>query len=272
MGVCKNVMLTIAICVGILFIAGCSDNNEKVKSNSYARIPKLFADMRKGSVESHFKSIDKEIMQESIRLYEDYLAEYRDLIKKGGKSQENIRQQLVPKAKDTVNKLKNFQEKLKSEEPIVMTDDYLVYGRQYLNRAIERLELDIKQVEENDQKKIMQYRRRVYYLEGRLVPEAKYGYLNAARMLFKHEKNTNININGFRAIKKGHSYESIMHIMRMPGNWLSTIKVPEGEKMVHHQQAIWSDGREFIYVEFVNGRANSWKYYTSRNGFEYKEQ
>ena len=272
MSVCKNVMLTIAICIGTLFIAGCSDNNEKVKPNSYARIPKLFVEMSKGRVESYFKSIDKEIMQETIKLYEDYLAEYRDLIKKGGKSQENIRQQLVPKAKDTVNKLKNFQEKLKSEEPIVMTDDYLVYGRQYLNRAIERLELDIKQVEENDQKKIMQYRRRVYYLEGRLVPEAKYGYLNAARMLFKHEKNTNININGFRAIKKGHSYESIMHIMRMPGNWLSTIKVPEGEKMVHHQQAIWSDGREFIYVEFVNGRANSWKYYTSRNGFEYKEQ
>lgn len=251
-----------------LIVAGCSGEKSADGRKEFSNpIPKIMEELTKGQVIKQIKGYEKDIAKPALKIYDDYLNEYRKLQKAGEKNQEVMRKKLQPQAKAGAAKLRELKAKLDNVEANRITDAYLYYLRLFLDRAAERLECAEKQATATDAKQATNFRNHGWHLEGRLVWEARYGYMLAAGDLLDDPLKFNINQWAVSRIKKGQTYETVMHIFRMPGEWLTTIKVPNGKKVEQHQQAVWMRGDQMVYVEFINGRVNSWKAVKPHNGF-----
>lgn len=264
---CKYCKIIIYLLVIASLCSGCS--SLKIAGRFIENpVEKLRYDMLKGSTKSQVDKWQDDIALPGIDIYDNFIEEYKVIQKSGKKDQIEIAKNLQNRANADAKKLHNLRKKLDNIESIKLNDEYLYYTRLMLERMAERLECIEKQAFLKESKEIIRYRDRGWYLERRLVWEARYGSENAASVILQGKSKHRFNNAG--AIKKGHSYESVMHILKMPGEWLPDINEKTGNKIVTHRQSVWIDGEQVIYVDFIDGRASKWKFMRIHNGFRNK--
>lgn len=218
----------------VMIMAGCSFENTK----------------------SSVKRIDKDLVGPAVTM----LDEYRKVEKETLKAKPGIvgYQELAKKAEAEIPKLKEAQEKIKSQQVIKMTDGYLHYANLYIERIIARMETVVK-AGKDGAGKLKAHQAMMRLLDGRQLVEAKFGYERERKLLLENKESYQFTEAYFKRIKKGQTYEQIMGLFHMPGTFLPVIKETRNGKGVTHQPVIWQLNDSWVYVDFVNGRAETWK-------------
>ena len=161
-------------------------------------------------------------------------------------------------AETELPKLRDMQKKLQAESVMKMTDNYFHFAKLYVDRIIGRFETVIKASKDNVSK-LKNYQNRLWLYDNRALIEAKYGYEREKILLLEDKESYQLTAENVKKLRKGMSYEQIMHLFKMRGYIFPGIKEMRNGKMVTHWPATWQQGERFVYVDLVNGRVEYWR-------------
>lgn len=205
---------------------------------------------------SRVKRVDTELVGPAVKVLEEFRRKEKETLKaKPGLAGYQVMAKL---AEAELPRLKEIQEKLKAEPVIKMTDSYLYFSRLYVDRIIVRLETVVK-AGTDGAAKLRNHQGMLRLLDGRLLAEAKLGYDRERNMLLDKRESYQLTSAYVKHLKKGQTYEQVMWLFRMPGTFMPVIREVRGGKTVTHQPVIWQHEERLVYVDFVNGKAESWK-------------
>ncbi len=228
--------LSLLLCAAMLGVslAGCGLGKKvnEVPKSEYSIVYDIFREFTKPGPTKQLQLWDKNIMQPALSIAKE-LASKPEL--KQDKAWLQSRLQNV----------QAWRKELEQEKAVRMTDEYLYFGKKYL-AALENILAGKSS------------------LQGDEFADSQIGFDNARSKTFEKKELYKFASFDAKSMRAGMTYKEIRKMLNMPGVHLKAFEVPAlkgNPKPGKYEPVLWVYNDKFLYVEFMEGKAISWKYY-----------
>lgn len=253
----KILCILLMLCV---LMAGCSFSKENQKESEKAvKLLKGFANT--SNTVNTVKNVNKDYIVPAVKLLDEYRAEEKKLLAARPKD-DKVYEDLAKIAEGKyLPKLREYQKAVKDIPVMKMTSPYFYYAKRYCDLMVNRLDRVVQIAKEKDAKKLGGMKWYLGFMDRRHFVEVHYGYQREYSLFTRGKETYELNMANFGKLRKGQTYEQIMDIFKMPGEFMPNVRETRGKSIISHQVGIWQIDGRWVAVEFQNNRATWWRQY-----------